>query len=158
MAPHIHDKMDFTASVFVVHRNKVLLRMHEKYKMWLSVGGHIELGEDPTEAAVREVKEEVGLDVELWKGNQRLLYDDERNKQLIPPISMNRHKTSGTHEHIDMIYFATSKSDDIVVSKELADRSDEWRWLTKGELDTLKLRPDVKFFAQLAIDTLGPSS
>jgi len=44
---HIHEKIDFTASVFVVHKNKVLLRMHDKYKMWLSVGGHIELDEDP---------------------------------------------------------------------------------------------------------------
>jgi 8-oxo-dGTP pyrophosphatase MutT (NUDIX family) len=59
--PHIHEKIDFTAETFIVYKNKVLLRLHDKYKFWASVGGHIELHEDPNEAAVREAKEEVGL-------------------------------------------------------------------------------------------------
>jgi ADP-ribose pyrophosphatase YjhB (NUDIX family) len=63
--PHLHEKLDFVSDVFIVHENKVLLRKHDKYKIWLSVGGHIEAGEDPTEAAIREVKEEVGLDIKL---------------------------------------------------------------------------------------------
>jgi len=63
--PHIHDKIDFTVEVFVVYNKKVLLRKHDKYKKWLSVGGHIELDENPNEAAIREVKEEVGIEVEL---------------------------------------------------------------------------------------------
>jgi len=54
--PHIHDKIDFTVEVFVVHQKAVLLRRHDKYKIWLSVGGHIELDEDPNQAAIREVK------------------------------------------------------------------------------------------------------
>ena len=53
--PHIHDNIDFTAEVFVVYKGRVLLRKHDKYKMWLSVGGHIEPDEDPNQAAVREV-------------------------------------------------------------------------------------------------------
>ena len=69
--PHIHEKIDFTVEVFIVHKDKVLLRMHDKYKKWMSVGGHIELHEDPVEAAHREVKEEVGLDIELV-GNPRI--------------------------------------------------------------------------------------
>ncbi len=44
---HIHEKIDFTVDVFVVHENKVLLRMHDKYHLWLAPGGHIELHEDP---------------------------------------------------------------------------------------------------------------
>jgi 8-oxo-dGTP pyrophosphatase MutT (NUDIX family) len=154
MAPHIHDKIDFTASVFVVHKNKVLLRMHEKYKMWFSVGGHIELDEDPNETAIREVKEEVGLDVVLWNGNQRFFFADERNRQLIPPVSVNRHHASGSHEHVDMIYFATSESDKVTVEYE-GDRSDEWRWLTKDQLTEAEFRPDVHFFALEALKELA---
>jgi ADP-ribose pyrophosphatase YjhB (NUDIX family) len=71
---HIHEKIDFTVGVFVVYKDKVLLRKHDKYNLWLCVGGHIELDEDPNEAALREVKEEVGLDVTLWNGNQRTSY------------------------------------------------------------------------------------
>ncbi len=59
--PHIHEKIDFCVEVFIVHKNKVLLRVHDKFKFWLSIGGHIELDEDPIEAAYREVKEEVGF-------------------------------------------------------------------------------------------------
>ncbi len=68
--PHIHEKIDFTAEVFIVHKDRVLLRMHDKFKIWLSVGGHVELDEDPIEAAVREVKEEVGLDVTIVGGGR----------------------------------------------------------------------------------------
>ena len=56
---HIHEEIDFTASVLIVHKNKVLLRKHEKYNIWLGPGGHIELNEDPNETAVKEAKEEV---------------------------------------------------------------------------------------------------
>ena len=67
--PHINNKIDFTVEVFIVYNNKVLLRKHDKYKIWLGVGGHIELDEDPNQAAVREVKEEVGLDIMLFDKN-----------------------------------------------------------------------------------------
>ena len=39
--PHIHEKIDFTVEVFIVYKNKVLLRMHDKVKKWLGPGGHI---------------------------------------------------------------------------------------------------------------------
>lgn len=45
------------------------MRRHDKYKIWLGVGGHIELDEDPNQAALREVKEEVGLAVS-YKSNK----------------------------------------------------------------------------------------
>lgn len=37
--PHIHEKIDFTVEVFIVYNNKVLLRKHDKYGIWLSVDG-----------------------------------------------------------------------------------------------------------------------
>ena len=82
---HIHEKVDFTAEVFVVFENKVLLRKHDKYGRWLSVGGHIELEEDPNQAAIREVKEEVGLDVVLWDEGMQFTVQEENFKNLIPP-------------------------------------------------------------------------
>ena len=47
--PHIHEKIDFTVEVFIVHKDTVLLRMHDKVKKWLGPGGHIELHEDPSD-------------------------------------------------------------------------------------------------------------
>ena len=45
--PHIHEKIDFTVEIFIIYNNKILFRKHDKYGVWLSVGGHVELYEDP---------------------------------------------------------------------------------------------------------------
>lgn len=63
--PHIHEKIDMVVDVFIVHNGRVLLRKHDKYHTWLGPGGHIELDEDPNEAALREMQEEAGLGVRL---------------------------------------------------------------------------------------------
>lgn len=149
--PHIHDKIDFAVEVFVVYNNKVLLRFHDKYKIWLSVGGHVELDEDPTQAAVREVKEEVGLDILLWDGNKQLSIERPDFQELIPPVSMNRHPINDTHTHISMIYFATATTDVVVPEKE----TDTWRWLSREELDAMQdLREDIRFYARRALEIL----
>jgi hypothetical protein len=54
--PHIHEKIDFTVAIFVVHDGKVLIIHHRKLDKWLPLGGHIELDEEPEQAALREAK------------------------------------------------------------------------------------------------------
>ncbi len=145
--PHIHDKIDFTVEVLVVYKGKVLLRKHDKYKIWLSVGGHIELNEDPNEAAVREVKEEVGLDIELVDIREYISSDNE-HRELIPPVGLNRHRISDTHEHVTLIYFARASSDDVIPEKA----SDEWKWCIAEDIDTLKpIAKDIIFYAKRAL-------
>lgn len=144
--PHIHEKIDFTVEVFIVHEEKVLLRKHDKYSIWLSVGGHIELDEDPNEAAIREVKEEVGLDVELY--DTREYFGDEKVNELIPPISLNRHKINDLHEHVTLVYFAKSNTDNIIPEKE----TDEWKWFTKEDLDNVPgLQGNIAFYSKKAL-------
>jgi ADP-ribose pyrophosphatase YjhB (NUDIX family) len=131
----------------VVHSGKVLLRKHDKYGIWLSVGGHIELDEDPNQAAIREVKEEVGLDIELI--GQRLFGQDEPNrKELISPIGLNRHNITPMHEHIAFIYFGKSASDKVIPEKE----TDVWKWCVENEIDGLPGIPaEVAFYAKKAL-------
>ncbi|MDP3957518.1 MAG: NUDIX domain-containing protein [bacterium] len=138
--PHIHTQpgeIDLCVNVYVVYKNKVLLRFHDKHKMWLMPGGHIELDEVPEDAAVREIKEEVGLDVKLWKGNQvnfpNILPASERYRELTPPILMNIHKINDEHRHIDLVYFATATTD-IITEPNTQEKSGGCRWLTKEEL------------------------
>ncbi|HLC44375.1 MAG TPA: NUDIX domain-containing protein, partial [Patescibacteria group bacterium] len=107
--PHIHQQIDFDADVFIVHKDKVLLRKHDKFKIWLAVGGHIELDEDPNQAAIREAKEEVGLDIQLV-GDVKAYADPADGKDLIPPRFLNRHRINGKHEHISLVFFATVDS------------------------------------------------
>ena len=136
---HIHTEpgqIDFVVNVYVVYKNKVLLRFHEKYFLWLSVGGHVELNETPEVAAVREVKEEVGLDVKLWDKNKPDFVTsdpEEIYKELIPPYYMNVHKTSGEHRHVSLAYFAIADSDNIT-EPDNHEKSGGCRWLTREEL------------------------
>lgn len=150
--PHIHEKIDFTVEVFIVHKNKVLLRMHDKFKQWMSVGGHIELHEDPVEAAHREVKEEVGLDIELV-GNQKVFHDFDHSRELTPPVALNRHRVSETHEHVTLVYFARAKRTAVKAQYE-DDRSDECRWCTKEEVEVMDLWPSVRAYALAALEKL----
>jgi 8-oxo-dGTP pyrophosphatase MutT (NUDIX family) len=153
--PHIHEHVDFTAEVFVVHDGRVLLRLHDKLGRWLSVGGHVELGEDPNEAAVREVREEVGLDVRLHDDLRPFRVDGVDYRELIPPKFMNRHRISPTHEHVTLVYFATAENGQVVPGG--ADRSDEWRWFTREELDLPEydVPVPVRFYARRALDELS---
>ena len=53
----------FTASAWVVNPNleRCLLLHHRKIGKWLQLGGHVEIGADLLDEAIREVKEESGI-------------------------------------------------------------------------------------------------
>ena len=71
--------------------------------MWLPCGGHIEPHELPDEAAVREVYEESGVEVELLA--EKAL-DILEPRQLARPRGIQLERIADDHEHIDLIYFA----------------------------------------------------
>jgi 8-oxo-dGTP diphosphatase len=52
----------FSVSIFARHGGAVLLVRHRRLGRWLPVGGEIEAGETPLEAAARELREETGLE------------------------------------------------------------------------------------------------
>jgi ADP-ribose pyrophosphatase YjhB (NUDIX family) len=146
----------YTVEVFCVYRGRVLLRRHDKFGIWLGVGGHVEAGEDPNDAAHREVREEVGLEIELI--GDRLVPADPRSvdyRQLVPPPFLHRDRVAGDHEHITFTYFARARHDNVIVSG--TDRSDIWRWVTREALDDpdLDLRANVRFYAERALRDVG---
>ncbi len=150
--PHIHDKIDFTVEVFIVYKNKVLLRMHDKHHIWLSVGGHIELDEDPVQAAIREVKEEVGLDIQIV--GEVPSFDDDNYTYILAPKYIGKHRVNEHHEHIVLVYFARVDNDAIQDSESDHERS-ETRWVSREELRSMDLRPNVFHLANEALNELG---
>lgn len=149
--PHIHEKIDFTVETFIVCKNKVLLRKHDKYKLWLSVGGHIELDDEPNQAAVREVWEEVGLKIKLIGEPIKVEEEGPSYHELLPPKFMNIHRISNTHRHIAMTYFAIS--DSMKISNNGDEKSDEIKWFDEKELDDPKysIHDQVKKYARAAL-------
>jgi len=53
--------------VAVIDNGKVLLTKREDFEVWCLPGGGVEEGESLAEGAIREVKEETGLEVELTR-------------------------------------------------------------------------------------------
>lgn len=150
---HIHELIDWCVGVYIVHDNKVLIRLHEKYNIWIHVGGHVELDENPVTAAKRECLEEVGLEVEIaGESTVPQLPDSTENLELPPPAHMNIHRVSDTHQHIDLVYYATSQSDAVIPENE----GEEWVWLTKEEVENHpEMTAKVKRYALGALNQLS---
>jgi 8-oxo-dGTP pyrophosphatase MutT (NUDIX family) len=150
---HIHEKIDFTVAIFVVHDKKILLIHHRKLNAWLPLGGHIELDEDPEQAALREAKEESGLDVILL--GERPPTTGPGTRALIAPRFLDIHRISDTHEHIGLIYWARPKNS--ADAKCATGEHHDIRWCSAAELDTLQPRMSeaVKWYCCKAITEMA---
>jgi len=145
---HIHEKIDFTVAVFVVHAGRVLVIHHRKLGKWLPLGGHIELDEDPEQAALRETLEESGLEVELL--GERPPTTESGTRALIAPRFLDIHRISGTHEHIGMIYFARPRAGSVTLA---AEEHHAIRWCAEDDLERLDppMSNAVKWYCRQAI-------
>lgn len=159
--PHIHTKpgeIDRTASVYIVHvlSRRVLLRFHDKYKMYLPPGGHIENHQTAPEAAIAEAKEEVGLDITLWQGNQLFHLERGRYQEITPPFALNIHAVTPEHRHEDHTYLATTETIEIV-EPETHEKTGDCVWLTREEVLTHPdLKENVRAYALKALEILAP--
>ena len=150
---HIHEKIDFTLSIFIVKNDAVLLHVHKKLGIWLPPGGHIELDEDPTQAALREALEETGLDIQLFGEEPEDFHTIYESKELIRPRFLQKHffDESHTHQHIDLVYFATVRGGEVRPEIE----GGQIRWFTRDELEESKeILPDVRKYALIALEEL----
>jgi 8-oxo-dGTP pyrophosphatase MutT (NUDIX family) len=128
----------FTVAVFVVRDGKVLLHWHRKLGMWLPPGGHIERDELPDDAAVREVLEETGVEVELV-GERR--EDVEDPLQLHRPAGVQLEDIGPGHQHIDLIYFARPKGSTDIRDEFSADRVG---WYGPEDWDKMQVNAEVR--------------
>lgn len=150
---HIHEKIDFTVAIFVVHDSRVLVIHHRKLDKWLPLGGHIELDEDPEQAALREAREESGLDVELL--GDRPPTTSPGTRALIAPRFLDIHRITDTHEHIGMIYWARPGKSAAVTCA--AAEHHDIRWCSAAELDTLRppMSDAVKWYCRKAVEEVS---
>lgn len=151
---HIHELIDFTVNAYLVFEGKVLLRHHEKYHIWIGVGGHIELNEDPITALFREIKEECGIEVEIKKfptqTNRRNGHD---KTELLVPDRMDIHYTNETHQHVNMVYYVKALSN--VVNPSEGEQVVEFKWCSVEDLNALDMDPFIREMCVDAINKFG---
>lgn len=85
------DPVHVTGSAIVVGPRGVVLLEHKRLGFWLQPGGHIDPGETPWEAALREAREETGLEVAFAGGAPQLVHVDV-------------HPGGRGHTHLDLRY------------------------------------------------------
>lgn len=156
---HLNYHLDLCVDTFIVNTGAVLLRLHEKYNHWGSPGGHINAGEDVNEAAIREAWEESGLKVTLVGPSGWQQVDTETNKDLVPPLFVNRHSINSTHDHSAFIFAARSDSREINPQEE-ESMGAEYKWCTEADLDELlktdnRMRQEIHKYALTALRVAG---
>jgi 8-oxo-dGTP pyrophosphatase MutT (NUDIX family)/ribosomal protein S18 acetylase RimI-like enzyme len=80
-----------TSSAVVVGGRGVILHKHKRLGIWIQPGGHIDEGERPEDAALREVLEETGLTTTHFAGSPTIVHVDV-------------HAAPKGHTHLDLRY------------------------------------------------------
>lgn len=138
-----------TATVYIVKDGRVLLHMHKKYNTWFPVGGHLEPDELPHEAALREVKEETGLDVSLVCPATHSR-DVGRVGRVSLPFCIY-HEGDVNERFLDFIYIATADSDTL---SPAAHESRTLRWFSRSDLETENVKIHIKNTALAVLESM----
>ena len=129
-----------TATVYIVKDNRILLHKHKKYNTWFPVGGHLKPNELPHEAAIREAKEETGLDIVLFETEHVANFDIGRVERIPEPFCLY-HEADIDEQFLDFIFIGISSQQQ--VAPPLTE-SQEIRWFSREELETAEIKIHVK--------------
>jgi 8-oxo-dGTP pyrophosphatase MutT (NUDIX family) len=110
------DGVHVTGSAIVVGPRGTVLHWHKRVGGWLQPGGHVDPGETPSQAALREAHEETGLQVRHPDEGPRLVHLD------VHP--------AGQHVHLDVRYLLISEDAEPAPQP---GESQQVRWFTLSE-------------------------
>ena len=124
-----NEKVIPTVQIYLEKDNKYLMLYRNKKKndmnqgKWLGVGGHVEEGETPYQAIVRETKEETGLDLKSAEYRAVINFVND--------------------DYVEIIYQYTSSD----FTGEVIDCNEgELRWIDKSEVLSLPMWEGDKYF------------
>jgi len=144
-------KTDLTVGSFIFHEKSVLLILHKKLKMWLPVGGHIEMDETPDDAIRREAKEETNLDITLIRVPQLPIVGNTLT-HLSTPFYVNVHNV-GDHNHVGFYYISYVEDPSLLQINK--DEVLDAKWFTQQEvIDSLLVSNEVKLLIGEAFSVL----
>jgi len=139
----------YTASAVVLDdAGRMLLVHHNKIGQWLYPGGHIDPDEDPAQAALREVREETGIQAVII-GEPAFSHPAVRSHAApwaIIEMDVTDSKV-GAHRHIDLVYVCRASGGDLAA--QLEEVSD-LQWVSPGDLAGLQAPAELPALAVAA--------
>jgi 8-oxo-dGTP diphosphatase len=121
----------------VVDEDNILLVDHRNARLWLPSGGHVEPGEDPRSTVMRELREELGLDID--------------RDSVGPPLMVTVTSTVGaTPGHIDVsLWYVVRASRDSCIRFD-AGEFHSVQWFAFNDVPLQRSDPHLgRFLAKL---------
>jgi 8-oxo-dGTP diphosphatase len=133
----------FSVAVYARRGDRVLVIEHRRLRTWLPIGGELEPGETPLEAAHRELREETG-----FAGEFRPLAGALEG---VPAglLGYEEHPAGDKGTHLNFVFVTEVAGDtELVPNDELL----AWRWVDLDELGAISSPLNVRQFGVLALE------
>jgi len=127
----------------------VLLVHHRGFDKWVPPGGHLEPGETFHEAAVREFKEETGLDVEAISATPILLNDD--NATALPgPFYVDLEREGFRFPAITQFFYVRRQDRSTQLRAQL-EEVHEVAWFDAHDVESMRTFEQVRAICRYAL-------
>jgi 8-oxo-dGTP pyrophosphatase MutT (NUDIX family) len=138
----LSERRAFSVAIYARRGDRVLVIEHRRLRTWLPIGGELEAGETPSEAAVRELREETGL-----AGEFRPLLGALDG---VPAglLGYEEHQAGSKGLHMNFVFACEVASEQVTPNAELV----QWRWVDRAELERLDSPLNVRQFGFQALD------
>lgn len=145
-AVHETTRRAFSVSVYGRHEGRVLLVFHKRMQVWLPIGGEIEAGETPLEAAQRELDEETAIVPCGWPARP-----DSMPGTPLGLLAYEEHEAGSKGLHMNFAFVADLPSRDVRLCDEHA--AIDWVAATDVRLDFTVVPRNVAILVRKALQT-----